>query len=116
MKPRTPSGATEARPVRVFQTDPSWYEDYWYGAEPQMTPHPTRQHLTAQARAHAARTIARFVAASIARFGRWAVNMVRARELLSSIPAEGSPYVPFDAVRHAKSLLLGETTKDREKQ
>ena len=34
MNPRTPSDASEAQPLRVFQIDPSWYESYWYGAEP----------------------------------------------------------------------------------
>ena len=42
MNARTPSGTTEAWPIRAFQTDPSWYEDYWYGGEPSVTPRPTR--------------------------------------------------------------------------
>ena len=28
----------EARPPRAFQTDPCWYESYWYGSEQPSTP------------------------------------------------------------------------------
>jgi hypothetical protein len=60
-----------------------------------------------QSRAHAPRSIARLVAASAARFGRWAANMVWARAVLSSIPAEASPCLQGDEVGRARQLLLG---------
>ena len=45
----TEGNSSEAQPLRVFQTDPSWYEDYWYGAEPPAPPRPIRHWLPALA-------------------------------------------------------------------
>lgn len=49
MKMPTPFNANQARPMRAFQIDPSWYEVYWYDVEPPVTPRPTRHHPTALA-------------------------------------------------------------------
>ena len=73
-----------------FHADGSWYDACWLR----------------QARALAARSIVRFVAASAVRLGRWAANLIWAREALSAIPAEGSPCLQ-DEVGRARQLLLG---------
>jgi hypothetical protein len=44
---------------------------------------------------------------SAARFGRWLVDIIRAREVLSAIPPEGSPCARDDEVDRASHLLLG---------
>jgi hypothetical protein len=49
MNTQTPANANDARPMRAFQTDPSWYEDYWYGAQLPVTPGPVRRGLAALA-------------------------------------------------------------------
>jgi hypothetical protein len=76
----------------TFHADGGWHDAYWLR----------------QARAHAARSIARFVTASAARLCRWAANMIWAREALSAIPAEGSPCLQGDEVGRARQLLLGQ--------
>jgi hypothetical protein len=35
-----------AHPVRAFQTDPNWYESYWYGSERSSMLAPIRHSLT----------------------------------------------------------------------
>jgi len=81
---------------RALHADGGRYDAYWL-----------RQ-------ARATRGVARFLAASTARFGRWLVNMIRAREVLAAIPAEGSPCVQGVEVDCARHLLLGhEGTRDR---
>jgi hypothetical protein len=76
---------------RAYHVDGGWHDAQWLR----------------RARAHAARCVARFLAASAARFGRWLANMIRAREVLAAIPAEGSPCVQRDEVERARRLLLG---------
>jgi hypothetical protein len=76
----------------AFHADGGWYDACWLR----------------QARMHAARSIARFIAASIARFGRWTTNMIQARGALSVIPAEGDPCLRGDEVDRARWLLLGQ--------
>lgn len=39
------SNPGQARPPRAFQTDPSWYESYWYGSEQPSTPGPTQRRF-----------------------------------------------------------------------
>jgi hypothetical protein len=85
-------------PPRAFQIDGGWYDAYWLR----------------QARKHAARGIVTFGVAWIARFGRWAANMIWAREVISAFPPEGSPCARGDEVPRARQLLLGEAdTRDR---
>jgi hypothetical protein len=48
------------------------------------------------------------VAGLTARLGRWAGNMIRAREILSRIPAEGDLCPQGDEVGCARQLLLGQ--------
>lgn len=47
------------------------------------------------------------LAPSAARFGRWLVGVVLAREMLAAIPPEGSPCARDDEVDRAIHLLLG---------
>lgn len=77
---------------RAFYVDGGWYDAYWLR----------------RARAQATRNIARGVAASTARLGRWANSMIWARRTLSAIPAEGSSCLQGDVVGHARLLLLGQ--------
>lgn len=35
----------EAPPPRAFQTDPSWYESYWYGSEQPSIPGPMQRRF-----------------------------------------------------------------------
>ena len=82
---------------RANHVNGGWYDARWHR----------------RARAHATRCVARFLAASAARSGRWLVIMIRVREVLSAIPAEGSPCVQGDEVDRARHLLLGEGAGDR---
>ena len=44
---------------------------------------------------------------SATRLGRWLIDVIRARQVLSAIPAEGSPCARGDEVDRARHLLLG---------
>ncbi len=75
---------------RDFHVDGGWYDAHWLR----------------QARADFTRSIARVLAASAARFRRWLVNMIWARDVLSALPAEGSPCTHGDEVDRVRHLLL----------
>ena len=84
--------ASEFAEPHAFHADGRWHDACWLR----------------QARVHTARSIACLRAALAARFGRWATNMIWAREVLSAIPAEGSPCLLGDEVDRARLLLLGQ--------
>ena len=77
---------------RAFHVDSAWYDAYWLQ----------------QARARAARSITQAMAASLARLGRLAVNMIWARQALSAMPCDLKPCANGDEVARARQLLLGD--------
>ena len=80
---------------RAFHVDGGWYDAHW------LQP----------ARASAARSITQAMAASLARLGRLAVNMIWARQALSAMPCDLKPYVNGYEVVRARPLLLRDQGK-----
>ena len=79
--------------TRAFHVDGGWYDAYWLQ----------------QTRTNVAPSTALAVAASLARLGRLAVNMIWARQALSAMPCELKPCLNGDDVARARQLLMGES-------
>ena len=80
---------------RAFHVDGAWYDAYWLQ----------------QARASGARSITQATAASLARLGRLAVNIIWARQALYAMPCDLKPCANGDDVGRARQLLLGDQGK-----